>query len=257
MKQRARTDARYDTSQLTEANRGEVVHRDYLAHCLRWGWARRFVEAAGRGTARVLDVGCGRDCPLARVLNFPPGARPAYYLGVDYQAVDRAPGDRWVETLGGFDFVERWREVRDAALDEGGLFDLVVCFEVIEHMKKEDGLRLLDGLAGCVAPAGADRLAGKVLLSTPAFNGKAAAAHLHEWRVDELREAFVGAGLDVVGRYGTFASYPDIKRAADPADLALLETCRQFYSDDVAACFLAPKYPDASRNVAWVLRARR
>ena len=246
MRQKARTAARYDTSQLTDDNRGGTVNRDYLAHCLRWGWARRFVD----NDTRVLDVGCGRDAPLARALRFPPAARPAYYLGVDVQVVDRAPGDRWCEALGEFDFVERWREVAAAADEDGGLFDLVVSFECIEHMRREDGLRLLEGLRGCLADD------GTLLLSTPVYNGRAAAAHLHEWTAAELGEAIAGAGFEVVRRHGTFASYPDMRRAAAPADLALLESCREFYSDDVAACFLAPKYPDASRNCAWVCRVR-
>jgi hypothetical protein len=57
----------------------------------------------------------------------------------------------------------------------------------------------------------------------------------------------------VRARHGTFASWNDVKRAAEPAHVALAERLKKFYDGDVVACFLAPLYPDASRNVCWVL----
>lgn len=241
MKQRAKTTERFDTSQLTGQNRGNNVHRDYLAHVFRWGWASRWT-----GGKRVLDVGCGRDTPLARTINYPMGAVPKAYVGVDYQKVDKAPGFAWCEVIGEFDFSSRWREI----CDTGERFDLVVSFESIEHMSRADGLNLLEGMrALCV---------GKLLLSTPCFNGRAAAAHVHEWRVDELRDALVEKGFRVVDRFGTFASYPDVKKAlaADGERGRVLgealERAREFYGDDVLACYLAPLYPDRARNNVWV-----
>lgn len=237
MRQRERTTERYDTSQLTASNRGHLVHRDYAAHFFRWGHARRF--AGGR---RVLDVGCGRDCPLARVLNYPMNARPAAYVGIDVKVIDQAPGDRWVEAIGEFDFVTRWPEVAET----GERFDLVACFEVIEHMAPADGAALLAGCRALLADGGI------LLLSTPVFDGRAAAAHIHEYTADELHGALVAAGFRIARRHGTFASYPVMKKAASASDLAMLERLREYYSDDVAACFLAPLYPDASRNCVWV-----
>ena len=95
---------------------------------------------------------------------------------------------------------------------------------------------------------------GMLLLSTPVFNGKAAANHVHEWDIPELATAVMDAGFSIEGRHGTFASYPDIKRVAIPEHLTILEQLRQFYSDEVTACFLAPMYPDQSRNNVWSLR---
>lgn len=56
-------------------------------------------------------------------------------------------------------------------------------------------------------------------------------------------------------RYGTFASYRDIGKVATPEHRQVLDDIRQLYSEEVTACFLAPLYPDHSRNNVWVLKA--
>ena len=55
---------RFDQTQLKGSALGYMVHRDYAAHFFRWGWATRFIKAG----ARVLDLGCGQEQPLAKVL---------------------------------------------------------------------------------------------------------------------------------------------------------------------------------------------
>jgi len=234
----AKPKGNYDTSQLTEQNRGQSVNRDYLAHCFRWGWVRRFIEP---GKTRVLDIGCGRDTPLSGVLAQSTKGFPAMYLGVDVQAI-KERGIAWWNCEGEFSFPTRWQELKDAGLE----FDLAVSFESIEHMPKEDGTRLLEGARALLAPG------GTFLLSTPVFNGKAAAAHVHEYTISELMDAINAAGMNVVRRFGTFASYNVLAPRLPPEERALLDELRDFYSDDVMACFLAPKYPDLSRNNVWV-----
>jgi hypothetical protein len=88
------------------------------------------------------------------------------------------------------------------------------------------------------------------------FNGRAAKNHVHEYTVPELRQLLWGTGWEVKTRYGTFASYPEIKKVVNEAELEIMEGLREFYSDEVTACFLAPLYPDHSRNNVWVLTPR-
>lgn len=230
---------RFDKSQLREGTHGKIVHRDYLAHCFRWGWASRMIKPG----QRVLDVGCGMDAPLAHVLsgtNFPHGGE---YVGVDMNRSIKGHGRTWCVTKPEFDITSRYGEL--------GLFDWVTCFEVIEHMSAGDGLALLVAMREVLKPE-----VGRIILSTPVFNGKAAKAHIHEWEIPELAMAVNDCGLDVIERWGTFASYPDLKRSITPQDLAVLERVRKFYGDDVTACFLAPLYPDASRNNLWLIRKK-
>jgi len=230
---------KFDTTALHEKAHGEYVHRDYAAHFFRWGFAGRFVNAS----VSVLDVGCGVDVPFMKVLTHPRSNVPKSYVGVDYNSRPRKlPSRQWATLYFDFDFTSRY--------DELGQFDLVTNFEVIEHMAKPDGEKLLSGMANCLNDD------GRLLLSTPVFNGKAAANHVHEWTIDELTESIDGADLEVVDRFGTFASYNAITKVCSPQEKILIERLKSFYSGEVLSCFLAPKYPDASRNNVWVLKKK-
>lgn len=250
-----RTDE-YDTTSLRENSYGMRIHRDYLAHVFRWGWAARYIgENAAR---RVLEPGCGSDAPLVQVLERPPGVnkKPEYYLGLDLGPIshikrrrENTKASKMLELRERFNFVERYGEL---VAEHGQTFDLAVSFEVIEHMTEAHGDTYLRGI-NALMPIG-----GTLLISTPVFNGSAAANHIREYTVDELEEKLQRAGFAPKARYGTFASFNDIKRALNERgdDAARLMDmymhAREFYSDDVLACFLAPLFPDHSRNNAWV-----
>ena len=217
----------------------------------------------------VLDVGCGQDYPLARVLAAAPsGSQPALYVGCDYNKVN-APDWQWLRILDEFDFTSKypdllretikWRAQRAAVLESKGQdnsgvlgkdfrFDYAVNFEVIEHMHTCDGKKLLAAIFQCLKPG------GFLFLSTPVFNGKAAANHIHEYTIPELQGFIEDAGFVVDARYGTFASYHEIKTQLSPEQRQSLESLRRFYDGDVAACFFAPMFPDHSRNNAWLCR---
>lgn len=228
----------FDTTSLRVGGSQEkTVHRDYAAHFFRWGFAGRFVN----GDVEVLDVGCGVDLAFISILNHPRNNVPKRYVGVDLNKKPRfVPSRTWAEIHFDFNFLERFKEL--------GQFDLVTNFEVIEHMRKPEGEKLLRGLRACLKPT------GQLLLSTPVFNGKAAANHLHEWTIPELRTSIEQAGFEIVRRHGTFASAQDLKKVVTKEELALTKRLAEYYSGEVLACFLAPLYPDASRNNLWVLR---
>jgi SAM-dependent methyltransferase len=241
---------RFDTTSLREAQHGRIVHRDYLAHVFRWGFARRLIKAK----QKVLDVGCGVDTPLARVLFRGTMFVDCTYVGVDLNPLK--PTDHQRITL-----YEKTDFIKTHKIFKRGEFDVVTNFEVIEHMAPRDGAKLLAALSYCLKPG------GTLLLSTPVFNGKAAANHIHEWKIPELQKVIERAGFVVERRWGTFASYNDLKRELKQdkedmrieatAELMVLARLREFYDDDVAACFLAPHHPDASRNNLWQCKKER
>lgn len=225
----------YDTTSLTEASHGYKVHRDYAAHFFRWGFVRRHVGNANH----VLEIGCGADFPFRKSITYPMHV-PARYVGVDLNPLAKAPSRGPWTFHGSFNFNERYAEL-------GRDFDTVVSLEVIEHMTRAHGDELLRGAKHCLAPG------GRFFLSTPVFDGHAAANHVHEYTVPELREAVEAAGFVVVRRFGTFINQRDVKQVCTPEQWATLQGINEYYSTDVSACFLAPLFPDQARNNLWWL----
>lgn len=249
-----REERRFDQTFLSSdaANSGahsKLVHRDYAAHFFRWGWVARHL---GLGH-RILDVGCGPETPLAFLMTR-QGQYPDLYVGVDLNQFGRAAGlRRWATILAGEDFVtldvvlrSRLEDVLKANAPGKGFTD-GVCFEVIEHMSPEDGLKLLTNFREYVEDD------GRLYLSTPVFDGKRAANHIHEYTIPELQALIEAAGWKVVKRYGTFANIRAIEAVCDVPQAEVMDALKEYYSNEVLSCFLAPLYPDASRNNVWIL----
>ncbi len=233
-------DREFDSTSLRSSAHGEWVHRDYAAHFFRWGFVGRFID----GTKSVLDVGCGPDVPMMRVMTMPRNVVPQRYVGVDYNPEPRRhPTRGWGELHWNTDFIKDHKKVLK---DER--FDVVINFEVIEHMAKPQGEKLLAAMRDHLAKD------GTILLSTPVFSGKAAANHIHEWTVDEMTESVRKAKLKVTKRFGTFARHHSIKKVASKAELDVFNRIAEYYGGEVMSCFLAPLYPDASSNNIWLLQ---
>lgn len=232
-----------DRTSLTLATDGRAVHRDYAAHFFRWSFIPKFMNP----DLTLLDVGCGSEVPLRHVLIGKARELCKLYVGVDLNTT-KPGGHAWSRTHPHFDFINRWKEIKK----EYGQFDRVVCFEVIEHVSVARGEELLKGIRACVKPE------GLVFLSTPVFNGKAANNHVHEYTIEELARALKKAGFTVQARYGTFANYPVLKKVIKPPVLLeVYEKLREYHSDEALSNFLAPLYPDHSRNNVWVLKPKR
>ncbi len=228
----------FDRTSLHASVHGYVVHRDYAAHFFRWGWvSRRCIDPS----KKVLDIGCGPDAALVKVLSHKmANGLPKSYLGVDLNRLKESNGS-WYSFIGNFNFSRRWRELR-----LHGPFDVITCLEVVEHMRMPAMRQLLRGALELLAPG------GRMLLSTPVFDGHMAVNHINEMDVATLQKELDKAGWNVLKRYGTFMSDGDRKKAASPEENALVERLKEYYSTDVLACFLAPLYPDHSRNNLWV-----
>lgn len=247
-------DRLYDGTQLHAAHHGYFVHRDYAAHFFRWGFVARWIKPG----MRIMDVGCGQDLPFARVLSAPnvfKNCQPTKVVAVDWNEVPRSFNPAWLDVVDKFDFCTRWPELIGSFLQDGSWmelptnkFDAIINLEVIEHMRPDQGDQLLKGLHYCLKDD------GYLFLSTPVFNGSAAANHLHEYTIPELWEKLQRNGFALVARFGTFANVVDLKKAMTPDELRLFEELSAFYAHDILSCFFAPKYPDYSRNNFWVLK---
>lgn len=235
----------FDTTSLKLKGAGNFIHRDYAAHFFRWGFAANWIK----GGENVLDIGCGVDQALVRILCHKPGGQPRILVGVDYDEVKPRWNPAWFKLFAGFDFTKRWKEFQGRyQVTPNGQFDIITCFEVIEHMQVAHGRKLLKGAFELLAPM------GTMLLSTPIYDGKKMAQnHIHEYYGEELHKEILKAGFSVQRRFGTFQSVLQARRAK-PEHRAVWDELSAYYSNDVMACFLAPLYPDLARNNLWVLR---
>ena len=232
---RTRPARRFDKTQLKAAHYGYNVHRDYAAHFFRWGFINKN-RAYGR---RILDVGCGQDQPLLRVLMGNKSLIPAEYHGVDLNnQPEKAICPAWATIFWEFDFTADFVELK-------GPYDTITCFEVIEHMEVEDGETLLSNIKALMD------VRSTLYLSTPVFNGAAAVNHVHEYTIEELQDLIEAVGLKVRKRWGTFASKPEIVRAMNPEELTIYQSLEKYYGGEVMSVMFAPLYPDYSRNNLW------
>lgn len=263
-REKKRDDRDYDTTQLHEAGHGKTLGRDYSAHFFRWSFARRFITIADN----VLEIGCGEDKPLAKVLTGGAAAHVKHYTGVDLNKLKPSQSQR-LTFLGEFNFVERYKELLTGDHKKG--FDVIVHLECVEHMKKAHGIKLLKACFESLRPGGI------MLMSTPCYDGvRHAANHVWEWLVPELQEETERAGFIVERRFGTFADIKEFRRNVPHLQLKpgekpskedlerqkklseavsiLLPQLEQYYDNDAISCLFAPLFPDTSRNNLWITR---
>lgn len=245
-REKTRDDRDYDTTQLHATQHGKSLHRDYSAHFWRWSFARRFITPKDH----VLEIGCGEDKPLSKILTGGASARVDTYVGVDLNKL-KPSGSQRLTFLGEFNFVERQKEL--LKLRPGG-FDVVVHLEVIEHMRVDLGAKMLKACFASLRPGGV------MLMSTPVYDGvRHAANHIHEYTVPELEKAVVKAGFKVERRYGTFMDIKHIGKVetdrVDPAAVkAVAKALGEYFDNDAISNIFGPLYPDHARNNLWVCR---
>jgi 2-polyprenyl-3-methyl-5-hydroxy-6-metoxy-1,4-benzoquinol methylase len=261
-KAKNRDDRDYDKTQLRETGHGKSLHRDYSGHFWRWSFARRFINTKHN----VLEIGCGEDRPLSKILTGGASAHVNKYVGVDLNKL-KPSGSQRLTFLGEFNFVERHKELfkLDPEFKDG--FDIVVHYEVIEHMKVEHGVKLLKAAFAALKPG------GMMLMSTPCYDGvRHAANHIHEYTVPELQKYTEKAGFVVDQRFGVFMDIKHIGKVApkevgyrtiseEPHEKKMQDAVKlvrkgleQYFDNDAISCIFAPLYPDQSRNNLWLCR---
>jgi 2-polyprenyl-3-methyl-5-hydroxy-6-metoxy-1,4-benzoquinol methylase len=246
----------YDQTSLRRSFHGANLHRDYSAHFFRWSFARRFIKP----THHVLEVGCGQEKPLARLLFKNSMPLAASYTGVDLNPLTPEGAGSKATFLGEFNFIKDGKK-----LARPGGYDVIVHLEVIEHMHVKLGAQLLKRCFELLAPG------GTMLMSTPVYDGKRHAAnHIHEYTIPELQAATEKAGFTVERRFGTFMDLRHIgkRRLNDGLPLTtpwaeeevadaieIVSTLLKDYFDrDAISNIFGPLYPDHARNNLWLCR---
>lgn len=239
----------YDTTQLREAGHGKTLHRDYSAHFFRWSFARRFITSKDN----VLEIGCGEDKPLSKILTGGAAAHVNHYTGVDLNKLKPSASQR-LTFIGEFNFVEDWKKLKDHVTPPEGGYDVIVHFEVIEHMLVKHGVNLLKGCYALLKPGGV------MLMSTPCYDGvRHAANHCHEYTVPELQAMVEKVGFKIERRYGTFTDIKHIgktptDRCSTAAILEVRKALSEYFDNDAISNIFGPLYPDHARNNLWKIR---
>lgn len=226
------------------------IHRDYVAHCLRWSYVVKYLYKGGKfKTAHVLDVGCGRLLPLAKMMySMRLTHTSGSYTGVDYGPV------KWPDSIS--KDTDKWRmhlfertDFCKAQLPRKN-YDLITSFEVLEHVEPYHSYSMLRRMAELVAKT------GRVIISTPCYDSNVGAAnnHVNEMTFAALEAIITAAGLEVEHCWGTFASQKDYKPELDKSAREVFDRLSTYYDSNVVACIFAPLVPMHSRNCLWQLK---
>lgn len=243
----------YNKTQLTPQQEFErhIYHRDQFAHYLRWSHVLKNAKIG----QTILDFGCGTGEMLE--LFYRNKYKPKQYLGLDIRKQTIDENNEKFEKL---DFAEfRQADLCQPDLDLGQTFDIITCFEVIEHIGHANADAFLDNIAyHCDENT-------VVYLSTPNYDPHVGAANNHllgpnkevgEWDHFELQEKLEEYFV-IEKKYGTFASIKDYKEDLTGWRKEAFEELRKYYDSNLLSNMMAPMIPaEHARNCLWVLKAR-
>jgi hypothetical protein len=250
------SDGKFDRSHLSPEH-AYRIGRDYLAHCIRYGWPMKVIKERFGVGARILELGCGKELPMFRTLTCDHSAtthyKPSRYVGIDLNRVKYNPNVNGIRTtiLSEVNVVTQPEKIPDE------VFDLVASFEVVEHMGKDDGTRFLDAIISSARRKilREDKV-GVALISTPVNGGTIAKNHIYEWQRGELRRAIEALGGTVVGEHGTFSNIKELVNVLTPVERQLWNSLADYHTPHVLSCLFSANHPEAARNVAWLVEVR-
>ena len=227
---------------IDQAEERGFIHRDYIAHCLRWTHVAKYLHLKSRyKTARIIDIGCGKDMPLAKML-MTSRIAPEQYLGIEYNKMEiPSMFDKTrfkPNLLSGLDFT-KLKELPNS-------FNYSVCFEVLEHVEPIKAIEILQHL-----PKFLKRDAVS-WFSTPCWDEKVGAAdnHVNEMTYTAFGSLLEEMGYKILNHWGTFASIKDYKKELNGLE-DTFDKLREYYDSNYLATIFAPLFPKHSRNCIW------
>ncbi len=243
----------YNCTQLTPQQEfgRHIYHRDQFAHYLRWSHVLKNAKIG----QTILDFGCGSGEMLE--LFYRNKYRPKRYLGLE---IREKQVEENKEKFAKLDFAEfRQQDLCQPELDLGETFDIITCFEVMEHIGHKNADVFLDNIAfHCDDNT-------TVYLSTPNYDPQVGAAENHilgpereigEWDHFELQDK-LNQFFTIEAKYGTFASIKDYKDDLTGWKKEAFEELRKYYDTNLLSNMMAPMIPaEHARNCLWVLKVR-
>ena len=231
---------------IDQAEERGFIHRDYIAHCLRWTHVAKYLNLKARyKTANIVDVGCGKDMPLARMLMTMRMA-PEHYLGIEYNKMEvpeMFKNTKFKPNLvSGTDFCKVTPVIST-------LYNYSTCFEVLEHVEPLKAIEILQHLPKFL------RRKSISWFSTPCWDEKVGAAnnHVNEMTYEAFGSLLEEMGYKILNKWGTFASIKDYKHELlKYIDWNIMFTkLSGYYDTNYLATIFAPMFPAQSRNCLW------
>ncbi len=235
------------------------IHRDYIAHCLRWDFIIKLYSASIKrpnNKFKILDVGCG-EAHLMKTI-WAGRLKPELYLGVD---VDRPvlikalhknqPRNFKTEYM--FADFTQYSHVHEITKLYGH-FDAVICFEVLEHLPNpEYADKMLKNIRYVL------KKGGEAIISTPTrFKPEDQVScknHLFEYTQEDFLVA-VRRQFKIKNIYGTMMYlrkfnkyYKHCKNVGESSKFTkLIDILLDHYDSNVLSAFLGPAFPQFSRS---------
>ena len=266
---------------IDQAEARGFIHRDYIAHCLRWTHVAKYLQRTYK-SARVLDVGCGVDLPLARLL-YSSKLIVEDYVGVEYNGSHKfkvepfSTGKFPLSAYGSIDFATDKVLMRpaeyggpvegkpcvmfyqgDAEECEHLLPNTLVSFEMVEHIEPAHAravmYKMYDIMRATQKYMGENPVA---FISTPCYDEHVGAAgnHVNEMTYEALGAMLESLGFIIENVAGTFASQRDYKdQLIKDGHLKTYEALAAHFDSNYLATIFAPLYQEHSRNALWTLR---
>jgi hypothetical protein len=255
-----------------------LLHRDYISHCIRWSHVVKFLlQRHVYKTARVLDIGCGIDLPLAKMM-LSNRIAPVEYIGVDYNHSSKFKLDMFANTrfqpttFGSIDFADDKNVWFDTAKDgqlcmnikgDNGedyfaIPNIITCFEVVEHIEPEHVVRLLKRVKFIMEKtAEHSGFSPTFFMSTPNWNvTDTADNHVNEMKNEALGWLLEELGFEISEQFGTFASkrdYESLLLSRYPGIGPVYDGLNKYFDSNLAAILFAPLFPREARNCFWKL----
>lgn len=256
-----------------------LLHRDYIAHCIRWSHVLRFLlQKHVYKSTTMLDIGCGIDIPMARMM-LSNRVAPLEYVGVDYNHSSKFKLDMFANTtfkpvtFGSVDFANEdnvWFDRAgdgqlcinikgDNGEDYYAIPNVLTCFEVLEHIEPEHVVRTLKKIYFIMMEA--KKFSGfppTFFMSTPNWNVTATADnHVNEMKNEALGWLLEELGFAITEQFGTFASkrdYAHLLHSQYGAEVyKVYERLNDYYDSNLASILYAPLFPREARNCFWRL----